>query len=127
MQSAVKVNFAICAHEGESIEWSYFSHFTGLDRLNTHTCMCQNAHLCKYPCRHRYLGFERKKTCNSVLNPLKSQQSKAAFTLHGSSDPNPKPCKKITLIPISSDWFQASFICGNKSDMNRICEFAPAV
>ncbi len=59
----------------------------------------------------------------------------AAFSLHGSSDPipivfffffshvaqiayGPRPCKqeKVTWIPIFPDRFQASFICGNKSD-----------
>ncbi len=31
-----------------SIERNNFYCFTGLERLNTHTSMCQNAHLCKY-------------------------------------------------------------------------------
>ncbi len=69
--------------------------------------------------------------------------TKAAFTLHSSSDPisiffsshvaeigyGQRLCKqeKVTLITIFSDRFQASFICGNKSDTNRICVFAPAV
>ncbi len=41
---------------------------------------------------------------------------------------SPRLCKqeKVTWIPIFSDRFKASFICGNKSDLNRICAFAPA-
>ncbi len=35
--------------------------------------------------------------------------------------------KKIAWIPMFSDQFKASFICGNKSDMNRILAFALAV
>ncbi len=68
--------------------------------------------------------------------------SKAIFTLHGSSDPipvfssrvaqigsGPGPCKqeKIAWIPIFFDRFQVLFVCGNKSDMNWIPAFAPAV
>jgi len=38
-------------------------------------------------------------------------------------------CKqeKNAWIPIFSDWIQASFICGNKSDMNQIRAFACAM
>ncbi len=35
-----------------SIVQSYFCHLIGLERLNTHICMCQNACLCKYPLKH---------------------------------------------------------------------------
>ncbi len=41
---------------------------------------------------------------------------------------DPQMCEqeKSAWIPIFSDWFQASFISGNKSDMNQICAFVSA-
>ncbi len=67
-----RTHFAICAHCLRDCFWvlsercvhvktvltehgsilSYFSHFIGLERLNTHTWMCQNARLCKYRRKH---------------------------------------------------------------------------
>ncbi len=42
-----------------SIEWNhFFSRFIGLEWLNTHTCMCQNACLFKYPHNHSNLGLK---------------------------------------------------------------------
>ncbi len=43
--------------ERESIE-QFFSRFINLEWLNTHTCMCQNAHLCNYPCKNSNLGLK---------------------------------------------------------------------
>ncbi len=36
--------------------------FIGLKRLNTHTCMSQNAHLCNYPHKQSSLGRKWKQT-----------------------------------------------------------------
>ncbi len=62
-QSAVKENsfrthVKMVLIERMSTELIYFCHFIGLERFNTHTCMCQNAHLCKYLCVRfgMYLG-----------------------------------------------------------------------
>ncbi len=41
-----------------SIEQSNFCCFIDFEQLNTHTSMCQNARLCKYPHKHSYLGLK---------------------------------------------------------------------
>ncbi len=41
---------------------SCFCRFIGLKRLNTHTCMSQNAHLCNYPHKQSNLGRKWKQT-----------------------------------------------------------------
>ncbi len=43
---------------------SFFSRFIGLEWLNTHTCMCQNACLFKYPHNHSNLGLKWKQTAD---------------------------------------------------------------
>ncbi len=48
--------------ERKSIKLSYLCCFLGLERLNTHACMCQNAHLWKYPRKHSNLGLKWKQT-----------------------------------------------------------------
>ncbi len=69
---------------------SYFCCFLGLERLNTCTCMCQNARLCKYPCKHSNLVLNWKQTaeeenmCLTVGSGhlLKGQQSNIPAVCH---------------------------------------------
>ncbi len=79
------------------------------------------------------------KLLKDLIEKTDNKNVHCIYTACSSSDPipilsshvaqigyGPRQCKqeKVTWIPIFSDLFQA---CGNKSDMNRICAFAPAV
>ncbi len=63
-----------------SIEQNHFFHFISLEWLNTHTCMCQNVHLCKYPCKHSNLAaLKLTAVCLSFM--LFKQQKRESLSL----------------------------------------------
>ncbi len=61
MQSSAKESSFHSVHavwEARAREDGYLCHFIGLERLNIHTCMCQNVCLCKYPHKYSNVGSE---------------------------------------------------------------------